>query len=1103
MKKKIGILAAIFLVLPSFGHSSTPRCESAKIELTAADMPNIKKVKGGFYEGTSFGIPLPYGCIAENEPMRLTIAGTQAAIDAEFHILRKWKSSDVLHPVPATLPSPNDHKPRYIRWLRIHASVPIRRNGVLPNLTLEFGDQVQPVVPSPNLISFNNSSNNFTVNTQSGAPFVFSREEPFGIFTLQASSKFQNPDTLICRPTRNPLSNSIVHNGPVYSSVLIRGHYVSSGSGLQNLHSPASCEIRLQFYKRSSAVRISHTMTWLGHSSYENSIDGLFFKYTDFNDALTNPTIGINGVTLPASSLLGPIVQTKKHPVSWLSFQTMNELRTISVRWSVENTPASFEIDSVSGPTLGLVDHQLPITLDSKSLTVSAIRDCKAQGVAACANFYRHYSPPSGMAKTHEFVIRAHQTNSPNKENVSLFTEHPLTYFADPRVSSASGQPIPWLPRVVGQNNLIEEAITASFDWITRQDLHSTLDTNLPWIYHGAHHWNYLVAKADSNFHREDRYWNNHDGVMGGTFWLQWLRTGDRKLLDHAEKNGRFRMDLSTFNGQNEPNTDVLGRGRRSGLQYHYSETPWGNPNYGFGGFVSEVDYLINYCYLLGYERACDQVERRKEMWQEFPLMKTVDVQASSMRSTMARLQELLLLARETDEGSPEEGVLTSKAIQVLNAIQSQFTSSTGKLNTPYSSPTHIDVKLAMAAEYNAITRPKVLQILYGVGQYYGIQGHKIGSNGSLWGVPSIFPMLAEFELEGDIDDPNGQSVLDKAIASVMDFARTVNLDEQTDHWYGVSAGGHFELAVDIREWITALAYISKYRDFKLRHTAAPMKMFEVPINRKHIAYALCDRDKNNLLSINAMIVGTPFLGTRFSCPSNLSVSECRTFKQEQFDLSYASDITDRISLYDATGALVSSDVFTHRLGEYPTYRSDAFVRVPSNCTHDTAYRVEVELSDNRDLALWLALESNQAKLIHSFGTQVGLGARPRGGTIWLRTEKSETPNPINIGIETGINGNYGSVEGKILAIEHGSAITPCRTPITGTEPSGHAIVEACQTDISPNALFGATTAASDNDIRRANVVNLGTGEGLSNLFASTIYEYFYLENYQHQLAAE
>lgn len=1014
---------------PAQGRTSARRGTTTQLLLE----PHVDLQPSGKLKlGTTFGVPLPPGFLAQSSNLRLTTAAGDE-VPAEFTEVASWSH----------LPS--------VRWLRIDASVPAL-GGVVEPMMLEAGPGITPwAVPDP--LTIVDIGSHLEVHT-SAEDFLISKTEPLGVFRMVAGGQEYR-----CGDGNTPIAATIERAGPVYGLIKFEGRYINPNDPNDIL---GECHIRLRFYHASSEVRLYHTFVWYKQLAQVSTLEGLSFHYDGYNGTMSALRVGADGAQHGPYNQQTEFFQSKDQltmnnaalgqALQWLEVDGNNGRQFLSVRWWAENYPSVVRFDPTTDRlVIGLIDNQgLSMGLDAPSMVAPELETAVWAGDNIPINTVGyHQSEFTGVAKTHEIIIRRHDGGF-HLQNAQSLAQRPLIFSGDRSVTSGAHQPVPWSPPKTGSgvpsvNTELEGAIVRTLAWMQRRD--DNFGTKpLGWVYHGAHHYSFNPRFSQYNNHRPDRYWGNHGNAFSGAPWVQWLRAQSRDLLDFAETNARYKMDLATYNAP------FSVGGRELGTQAIYSALPWGRWNYGYGGHANEADYLVAYCYLLGYERACDAVEKRTFYHLNYDHL--AKAPSANLRESTSRLLELLLLYRETGDNT-----LKNLADAYLARIQSMLTPD-GKLDSGYAeAPFFVDANLAQAAHvarnFHDPAANQIWDLLAETARYNGIHGYLEGSTGALSGPKSLYPILARYW--AGIDP---YAVISKAVAPAQDQAQTLNRTT-VDGWLGASASPQFWAGLHLREWFDVLAELENAPSGMTFDEAAPMA-FVMPDrlgDGRHFAYALCTR---GALTIKSFLRG------------------------------FASTGVERLLVYDASGALVGVGTHADSPEGYPGNGRLATVTV-NNCINGHAYGVEVQTVSISSHRTWVRLVSNQGKLVQHIAHDQALVSNPRGGTMWFAANAS----PIRL--EVFLNDENRRM-GKMVVVRNTSLKLMCTSRVVGTDATGGALQDPCEV-ANPTLfeLYGVSVSSDTSEMQAESIVNFGAlNTGLDPFGASTIGEYFELASAPH-----
>lgn len=1022
-------------------------CTSSKIRLkpTRNYFPSSRSID--FKTSTTFGFPLPFGCIqndAEFQLVAIKSDKSESLLTAGVFSLQDWDADVPGYDARIS----NLTKKTYIRWIRIDAIVAIENHEV-PELELRFRN---PTNATDGVDRFDLDRGKNKNNWLAIGPTPFIDDDTYFANSPEAA-RYANRFRVIRSNGQNgglseyyckDLIKKDVYKSSVYTKYKLEGSYL----GLEQ-EPLAACEIIVKKYHQTGMERLYHTITWLRRSSDDEKLVSMDFLYGDVQSAFavfdkSRPELVDSTSYTQLKDSVEPITQDDDKHIRWIEVDTPRR-RLVTVRWAKEQYPNGFDFKVSDGGTQSLYirllgfgpnhDETTHLRFSNTGLAVPEIAKQRQGDKAHEARW--DLSSIRGLSKTHEIIIADISDAKQHADTAAQFAEHPLVYRADPVVMAASKQPVYWSPAKAKSKDLIDKAIENSLDFM-RNTIESNDSELLGWVYHGARHWSFQTAPFDEDIKEEFqhrppyRYWNNHDGISNNLAWIQWLRTGATRHLDYAEASSRHLMDLATYNG---PEEDAFNPGSSThpaipGSQYHYAQTPYGNFAHGFSGFVSESDYLLSYCFLLGYDRACDHLKRRQLKWCDFDINNLRFGDIGKSRVWVARLHELLLHLRDPiikKCGKEDfETIVTSRIEEILVYLEN-------KTVREYTNkgPYFLDAKLAASAEYDNRFRERVRALLTRIYEYYGYYGDRPTS--TLETVSGPYPLLNIYDQEGTSKD--GMQALERAIAVAYGHALVVNA-EPIDDWLGSSISPFHFLAADVREWITVNAYRSNEK-LDLDPTASPSNFFAGKRAGTHTAYTRCTRTTAGTLEVKSEVLN--------GLPGN------------------------RLWVLDSKGLPVGKSVLNPETNVHQV--------TVNPCIPNTDYKILLQIAPGKDRSY--SIVTNSGKLVHELKSNLVRSLSPHvGGTVWIKVhDKSQLDGvsiPINVAMRD-INVKA-SRAGKLVAV-HFSAVKRiewqverlsnqdnCTSLIVATRSDLTADQSDCIATVKNNSLVGITSLLTLQD---------------------------------------
>lgn len=533
----------------------------------------------------TFGVPLEKGVLRQGDPVRL-VDEKGAALPAQFEVTSVYGPE-----------SPD------VRWLLVDAFADIRA-GKASRAFLEFGKGGKDAAALGRL-EFFSGNGDFRLATGSVT------------FESVLLRKFVLTDGegRIFRPEAG--TAEIERAGPVRGVLKFQGQYrAEDGSSI------ADYVTRIRVYARCSFARIYHTLIWTVDE--KTKIGGL-------HHALPYPggpvQAGVDGlaVDLPPN---GTIFQTDwnaargaasgTHLDGWLAAASGGGFFT-GLRWAWQQFPTSAGA-TPSELVLGLIGPEQPLSLLPLDAAVDAVKRVgnvlENGGMDSWdTNSNVPYRPggkdhkegwisPRGVAKTYEILVWLGDPDlSPKIKNI--FLQHPVFAYADPQFAVRASLPSPASACDPEGFPDVEAALKRAFNWATVERARD-FDFGL-WNY-GDIQWSWVELGGYTTY----RYWMNNGKGWSVVPWALWIRSGDRDYYEKAEANSRHVMDIDTCHVDDCAEEGKPRDGKIKGGMYHYCALHWA---YGprILPFYCDSEYLPNYYFMTGYERAKDVMMERVE----------------------------------------------------------------------------------------------------------------------------------------------------------------------------------------------------------------------------------------------------------------------------------------------------------------------------------------------------------------------------------------------------------------------------------------------------------------------------------------------------------
>ncbi len=577
-------------------------------------------------QAVTFGVPFARGVAKKTDRFRV-VDEQGAPVPAQFEVTSTYGLDS-----------------EEVRWLLVDLFAEIR-NGKAARAFLEFGSDV-PGTPDAGPLEIIPENGNFRVRTGS-----VSLDEPMlGDFVL----KDGEGKPFLSEAEAPP---ELERNGPVRGVLKFAGKYrAADGSSI------ADYVTRLRFYAGCSYVRIYHTMIWTVDE--KTPIGGLHY-------ALPVPggpvQAGLDGraVGLPPD---GVIFQTDwnaargavsgEHLDGWL-FSAAGQGYFSGFRWAWQQFPTSVAA-SASALSLGLIGPEKPLSLLPLDAAVDAVKRSGTVLENGGMDFWDTntnvaYKPggkdhkegwisPRGIAKTYEILVWFGDQNVP-PEIKNVLLQHPVLAYADPNFAVKASLPSPASAYDPQSFPEAESALKRAFGWMTAERARDG-DYGV-WNY-GDLQWQWRELGGYAPY----RYWMNNGKGWSVVPWALWLRSGDRAYFENAEANSRHVMDVDTCHVADWSKEGKQRDGKQIGGVYHYSALHWA---YGprILPFYCDSEYLPNYYFMTGYERAKDVMMERVNGIKNSPesieyLLKLLEDPMKHGRMLYAPTKDLLVLYEAT-----------------------------------------------------------------------------------------------------------------------------------------------------------------------------------------------------------------------------------------------------------------------------------------------------------------------------------------------------------------------------------------------------------------------------------------------------------------------
>lgn len=550
----------------------------------------------------TFGIPFAEGALPVTD-LRHLITATGDLLDADFTVTATWPNSS----------------PASVKWLLVDALIGLT-DGVIPKTYFEHGTHNFAVWPPSQPITVTNITDGVRVVANGATYDITKSSQDVGHFELGLKRLGALPVSATYSTEHAGTAVSVEKSGKVRTTIKLTGTYNPAGG------EQSSFVTRYRFYSRLPYVRIYHTMVW--NEGAAQGISSLAFVPKNAPPANATLAVGMDGTALAGARDLfqesvGSVVTSAGSAVGnrldgWAeaSWNAGSEKLFVGVRWPWQQFPMRTQVGAslfklhALGPrsTMSLkVQDQIspkgpPLNLEN--LTYGKL------SVPLNVGYDLQPLSPRGFAKTYEYLVwRSKTADGGNLHGMSAQTRNailqtPLYAFADPRHAVKAELPNPTSARDTAQFETIETALSAVFDWVTRQDAVAG-DYGAFNFGDLQHHWD---AAAPARTPSAARYWKHHGKGWSPVPWLLYLRSGERKYIENAEMHGRHLMDVDTCHVDYAPEYKWKGATTGYLAPYHFGDAPM------ISRIENESEYLGLYYRLTGYERAWDVIRERADI---------------------------------------------------------------------------------------------------------------------------------------------------------------------------------------------------------------------------------------------------------------------------------------------------------------------------------------------------------------------------------------------------------------------------------------------------------------------------------------------------------
>lgn len=534
-------------------------------------------------QAVTFGIPFSKGVLKTGDPLRL-VDEKGAPLPAQFEVTSTYgpESADV-------------------RWLLVDAFADIRA-GTAARAFLEIGGDAGNEGAAGRL-EFQPNGGEFHVQT--GA-MTFGSADLRKFVLTDGEGKIFTPEEGL---------GEIERLGPVRGVVKFHGKYrAEDGSTI------ADYVTRIRFYADCRYARIYHTLIWTVDE--KTAIGGLHHRLP-FPGGEVQAGLDGSSVELPSNGTIFQVdwnvaqgAVSGTHLDGWLASPSGGGLFS-GLRWAWQQFPTSVGA-SPSDLVLGLIGPEKPLSLLPMDAAVDAVKKVgnllENGGMDAWdtnsnvpykvggKDHKQGWISPRGVAKTYEILVWSGDKDV-SSEIKNILLQHPVFAYADPKFSVRASLPNPasaYDPETFPE---VEAALKRAFNWAT---VERARDNDFGIWNYGDIQWSWKELGGYPTY----RYWMNNGKGWSVVPWSLWIRSGDRDYFEKAEANSRHVMDVDTCHVDDWSKEGKQRDGKIKGGMYHYSALHWA---YGprILPFYCDSEYLPNYYFMTGYERAKDVMMER------------------------------------------------------------------------------------------------------------------------------------------------------------------------------------------------------------------------------------------------------------------------------------------------------------------------------------------------------------------------------------------------------------------------------------------------------------------------------------------------------------
>jgi hypothetical protein len=924
------------------------------------------------YHPVTFGVPFPVGTLKMTDQLR--VVNTKGIIQpATFDRKTRW--DDI-----------------YVKWVHIDLLVPVT-NGKIPALYLQFGPTV-PTHPAPSqpLSVTALAGGGYSVNTQAGMFTVTPTSSSIGGFVLhkvlngvttsystfssQAQVQYEMGDL---KTTEIPDAANKIR-----ATIKVTGQYRAD-----NGQTASDFVTRYRFYARSATVRIDHTLIRTENDG--SKIASLVFTPT------TSPSgsvrYGLSTSTAidlrqhDSDSVVDPLwanIGTRLD--GWVEKKSATRGQFIGLRWPWQQYPTRITTfftpppSNVLLPRVHLIGPGCPMGLEVEDHVIPPLRDyteeqwdiAKRKAPFLNADNGPRISP-IGVGKTYELMFWEAGTSDPTFSLApavrNRLLQHPIYAYADPQWvvkaelpgpnAAKPNSPLPVLYPT------IEEALDASFDWMTR-GRKDEFDYGI-WNF-GDVQYEWAPADAWGVFSRAGRYWMNHGKGWGVVPWMLWMRSGERKYIEKAEAHSRHAMDVATGH------VDDFKQAKHKGGTYAYEPIHFGQAN--FPAHISNDSEYLSYAFhIAGDDRAADVILERQHAlltsngdqtsipdtkdhlaylgYPPGPNTSTFEPGLRCLRENYRTFGELAIIYEETH--NPD---LESRAGQFLDAFE--LCQAENGWMPGVKTPEWFSQSFLIAARAFPTWKGRIMALLQGWEDHIGMR-EKPSGTGQMEGPSSLWTL---WELEKSTNDPvYGTAIAGYATARALAIhTNFTNSDPETTRWRGYSLVTGDRMASVMRDWMTALAHLTAQNIPAPDIVPAGMGYFtghlpmEVPVCEvvgRNVVYVLKDESSDT-----DFVVKLDFLGYNQGAKADLRI---RVYDPSSTLIQEHNTLFEN-NLVDAAKFLVASDTLEGR----STYDKAKTIFISPPVDGQTgAYAIEVVSRKKDHPTLPMAAWSSHGRVVH------------------------------------------------------------------------------------------------------------------------------------------